>query len=98
MTENGENKARIRPLVVAACVAFALEFAGCKGGTDGAASSEPGAGAAGTATNSAMTNASVTVDTNSAMTNASATVDTNSAATNASTTADTNTTTATTNP
>jgi hypothetical protein len=64
MNGNGEKRARLKPLLFAACVAFALEFAGCKGGAGGAATTEPAPGAAG-ATNSVSTNASMTVDTNS---------------------------------
>ena len=63
MKVNGERRARLKPLVLAACVAFALEFVGCKGGTGGAATTEPAPGAAGD-TNSATTNASMSADTN----------------------------------
>ena len=62
MKVNGERKASLKPLFLAACVAFALEFAGCKGGTGGATTTEPAPGAAGT--NSAATNASMSADTN----------------------------------
>jgi hypothetical protein len=60
-----EGTVRMKPLLVAICAALALEFAGCKGGTDGSATTETGAGATGSATNSAATNASATADTNS---------------------------------
>jgi hypothetical protein len=64
MTGNGEKRARLKPLLFAACVAFALEFAGCKEGAGGGATTEPAAGAAGE-TNSVSTNASLSVETNS---------------------------------
>lgn len=60
MKDNGETKGRSRLLAIAICVAFALEFAGCKGG--GAATTEPAPGTAGT--NSVATNAVTSADTN----------------------------------
>ena len=63
MTDNnGETKSRSKPLLIAVCVAFALEFAGCKGGSGGAATTDPPAGTAGT--NSVATNATMSADTN----------------------------------
>jgi hypothetical protein len=64
MKVKSEKKARLTPLLFAIGAALALEFAGCKEGAGGAATTEPSGGAAGTATNSAATNASASVDTN----------------------------------
>jgi hypothetical protein len=62
MKDNGETKDRSKLLALALCVAFALEFAGCKGGSGGAATTEPAPGTAGT--NSVATNAVMSADTN----------------------------------
>lgn len=70
MKENGDKKSRSKLLMFAVCVAFALEFAGCKGGSGGTATTEPAAAMG--ATNSAATNAMMAADTN-----ASSTVSTN---------------------
>ncbi|HZR19500.1 MAG TPA: hypothetical protein VFE51_19590 [Verrucomicrobiae bacterium] len=64
MKGKGEKTVSARLLLLSICVAFALEFAGCKGGTGGETSTEPAAGAAG-GTNAATTNASASADTNS---------------------------------
>jgi hypothetical protein len=61
MKDNGETKGRSKLLIIAVCVAFALEFAGCKGGSGGAATTEP-PGTAGT--NGVATNAMMSADTN----------------------------------
>ena len=60
--KEGKQKSSRKLLMLAVCVAFALEFVGCKEGTGAASTTEP-AGAAG-ATNSAATNASMSADTN----------------------------------
>jgi len=62
MKDNGETKSRSKLLLIAVCVAFALEFAGCKGGSGGAATTDPAPGTAGT--NSVATNAVMSADTN----------------------------------
>jgi hypothetical protein len=62
MKDTGETKSRSKLLAIAVCVAFALEFAGCKGGAGGAATTEPAPGTAGT--NSVATNATMSADTN----------------------------------
>jgi hypothetical protein len=61
MKDNGETKSRSKLLAIAVCVAFALEFAGCKGGS-GATTTDPAPGTAGT--NSVATNAMMSADTN----------------------------------
>ena len=66
MKVRSEETKRLKPLLIAVCAALALEFAGCKGGAGGTATTEPDAGAAGSATNSAATNASTSADTNAA--------------------------------
>ncbi|HLH52143.1 MAG TPA: hypothetical protein VKY92_00795 [Verrucomicrobiae bacterium] len=65
MKVSSEGKKQLKPLFVAVCVALALEFAGCKEGTGGGASS-PDAASMGTATNSPATNASTAEVTNAA--------------------------------
>ncbi len=62
MKDNGEKKSRSKVLAIAVCIAFALEFAGCKGGSEGAATTDPAPGTAGT--NSVATNAVMSADTN----------------------------------
>jgi hypothetical protein len=62
MKDNGETKDRSKLLAIVLCVAFALEFAGCKGGSGGAATTEPAPGTVGT--NSVATNAVMSADTN----------------------------------
>ena len=61
MKDNGETKGESK-LLIAVCVAFALEFAGCKGGSGAGATTEPAPGTAGT--NSVATNAMMSADTN----------------------------------
>ena len=62
MKVNGDKRASLKHLILAATVAFALEFVGCKGGTGGATTTEPAPGTAGD-TNSAATNANMSADT-----------------------------------
>lgn len=64
MKVENEKTSRMKPLLFAICAALALEFAGCKGGTGGSASTEPATGATGSDTNSAATNATASADTN----------------------------------
>ena len=61
--KEGKQKSSRKLLMLAVCVAFALEFVGCKEGTGGTSTTEPASGTAG-ATNSATTNASMSADTN----------------------------------